>query len=867
MLRYGTLLMVLGTLNAAAQNVGDPRLHILDNGLRVITVENHSSPLVSAVWTAHVGDSAEPPDFAGNSHYLEHLLLFRGTEKYPKNEIGEWAASRGGYFNGYTWYDYTAFVLMTATDDLDGILERHEQMMFHGAFSGQDFETEKHAVFEELRSGLDTPYGYIWRAASYHMYPAETFYSRSTIGTIDTVQAASVEGVRQYYKRYYVPNNMTLAVVGDFDTDELLQKIGARFAAYPAADVPGSIYAPLSMQAGVNVVAQERDLGKAYFLLAVEGPRANSPEWFPYLVLSEYLGGGKTSLLYDKLITELALLDDVDVEAWPRRYPKGWQGMSGETESGEVIAAVNAMWQAIGGVRRSGIAGDELDFARQRLLKQHLQQLDDINAVAESLAIADAHGDYRLFADFAERIGAVTAADVQAVARKYLTPSEFFLMAIFPPGEMPKNFAADIRGNAARLGRAEASVTSVSLASGVTLLHENQPGAPLESYTAAIRAGSRDGAVAALAEAVAKMLVRETGRYAKNELQNLLDESGFILDAWTASDATYISLQAPTGNSEAALALLVEVLSNPAFTADEWAATRLEMLADLAGSLDQPRAVAADLLTKTAFAGTPYGRSIADATSALAGMSAQQLRKFWAQHYKAEAIALAYSGAASQALLADGLAPLAKLKGRAATRAAFDVAAIDGVVHVAEAMPGKTQNNLYMAWHAPELGSDEWILWQLAEKAIGGDLAGRLWKLRQDEGLAYSVWAFADARVEQPLTMVYMATAGEQRAAALAAIDREIRALQTGLRQDELERVKVSYLANLNRLDRTVARRSQRHAQWWVEGFDSGRRQHLTEVVNAATLEAVNAVIRSVLDPEHYVFVEAGSVLAPIPAE
>ncbi|MGB5346595.1 MAG: pitrilysin family protein, partial [Woeseia sp.] len=421
MLRYGTLLMVLGTLNAAAQNVGDPRLHILDNGLRVITVENHSSPLLSAVWTAHVGDSAEPPDFAGNSHYLEHLLLFRGTEKYPKNEIGEWAASRGGYFNGYTWYDYTAFVLMTATDDLDGILERHEQMMFHGAFSGQDFETEKHAVFEELRSGLDTPYGYIWRAASYHMYPAETFYSRSTIGTIDTVQAASVEGVRQYYKRYYVPNNMTLAVVGDFDTDELLQKIGARFAAYPAADVPDSIYAPLSMQAGVNVVAEERDLGKAYFLLAVEGPRANSPEWFPYLVLSEYLGGGKTSLLYDKLITELALLDDVDVEAWPRRYPKGWQGMSGETESGEVVAAVNAMWQAIGGVRRSGIAGDELDFARQRLLKQHLQQLDDINAVAESLAIADAHGDYRLFADFAERIGAVTAADVQAVARKYLT--------------------------------------------------------------------------------------------------------------------------------------------------------------------------------------------------------------------------------------------------------------------------------------------------------------------------------------------------------------------------------------------------------------------------------------------------------------
>ena len=96
MRKLAILLAGFVALNASAQNIGDPRLHVLENGLRVITVEDHSAPLVSAVWTAHVGDSAEPPDFAGNSHYLEHLLLFRGTEKFPKNEIGEWAAGRGG---------------------------------------------------------------------------------------------------------------------------------------------------------------------------------------------------------------------------------------------------------------------------------------------------------------------------------------------------------------------------------------------------------------------------------------------------------------------------------------------------------------------------------------------------------------------------------------------------------------------------------------------------------------------------------------------------------------------------------------------------------------------------------------------------
>ena len=854
-------------LGVSAQNISDPRLHVLENGLRVITVENHGAPLVSAVWTAHVGDSAEPPDFAGNSHYLEHLLLFRGTDRYPKNEIGEWAAGRGGYFNGYTWYDYTAFVLMASSNDLNGILDRHEQMMFHGAFSGQDFETEKKAVFEELRSGLDTPYGYIWRASPYHMYPEDTFYSRSTIGTIETVQAATVERVRQYYKDYYVPNNMTLVVVGDFDTDDLLRKIRQQFGVYRAGDVPASIYAPVAMKSGVNVLAEERDLGKAYFLVAVEGPRANSPEWFPYLLLSEYLGGGKTSVLYSKLVTELELLDEVDVEAWPRRFAKGWQGISGETDPGEAIAAIDAIWQAIEGVKQTGVPDDELDFTRQRLLKQHWQELDDINEVAESLAIADAHGDYRLFSDFEKRLDAVTAADVQAVARKYLTPSDFFLMSVFPPSEIPENFAADIQANAESLGRGHGSVASLELPSGITLLHEGKQAASMESYTAAIRAGGRDGAVAGLAEAVANMLVRETGQYSKNELQNLLDENGFTLTATTTGDATYISLQAPAGNSQAAMELLVDVLASPAFSKTEWDDTRSEMQAALESAEDEPNSVAADLLLQTAYTGTTYGRSNADKLAALADMSAKDLRDFWADQYKTEFMAVAYTGAASSSQLQSGLAPLANLKGKAPVRASIKIAPIDGVVHAAQAMPGKTQDILYVAWHAPEIGSEEWIHWQLAEKAIGGDLAGRLWKLRQDEGLAYSVWIFGLTTTGQPLTMVYMATAGEKRDAALAAIHREIGIVQSGLTREELDRVRVSYLANMNRLDRTAVQRSQRHAEWWINGFDANRREELTAVVNATTLDDVNRVIRNVLDPENSVFVEAGATAAPTSSE
>lgn len=851
---------VLLCLPVAAQDVSAPRLHVLDNGMRIITVEDRSNPIVSAVWTAHVGDSAEPPDFTGNSHFLEHLLLFRGTEKYPQNQIGEWAASRGGYFNGYTWYDYTAFVLMTAAGDLDGILDRHEQMMFHGAFSGQDFETEKSAVFEELRSGQDTPYGYLWRAASYNMYPEETYYSRSTIGTIEAVQAATVERVREYYEDYYVPNNMTLAVVGDFNTEDLLLKIEKRFGAYPAGDVENVPYDVVPMNSGINLVTEEREVGKAYFLAAFEGPDASSPEWFPYLLLTEYLAGGNTSVLYTELVSDSQLLDDLYMSAFPRRFAKGWQGISAETEPGEVVPAVNALWEQLVAAGQNGISDTDLQLTRQRLLKQHWQQLDDVNVVAEQLAIADAHGDYGLFADFETRLAAVTAADVQAVARKYLTQDRFFLMSLFPPGEIPPDYETDVRANAGRLAAAGSAVQQLVLPSGVTLLHELKQGAAMESYTAAIHAGARHGKAAGLAEAVADMLVRETGQYSKIELQNYLDENGFSLDAITTLDASFITLQAPRGSADEAMALLVEVLANPRFSTEEWTNQQSEMLAQLDSALDQPRVVVDELTKATVYAGTDYGRSVADEQAALPGLTVADLKAFHDRFYKSGAIGVAYTGSVSAVAVSEGLAPLAGLKGRAPSIATIAIPPIDGVTHAAQAMPGKQQTNLNVVWLAPAIRSDDFILWQLATRAIGGDLAGRLWKLRQDEGLAYSVWLFNQPNAEQPITMVYMATAAEKRTDAVAAIHREVDRVQAGLTQEELDRVKVSFMANLNRLDRTSARRSLRHAGWWVAGFDANHREHLNDVIARASLADVNRVVQEVLQPGNYMFVEAGAV-------
>ncbi len=845
---------------AFAQDVGAPRLHVLDNGLRVLVVEDRTSPLVTVTWSAHVGDSSEPLDFAGNSHYLEHLLLFRGTDKYPGNQIGEWTAGRGGYLNGHTWYDYTAFEIMCAPADLEEALDRHEQMMFHGAFSGEDFETEKKAVFEELRSGLDRPYGYLWQTAPYHMYPGETFYSRSTIGTIEAVQAATVQRVRDYYRDYYVPNNMTLCIVGDVDTEAVLERVRARFSKHEPGDVPDALYEPLAMKPGITVVTEERDIGKAYFLLGLEGPDAASPDYFPFDVLAACLADGNTSLLREELVTNRELLDDVYVSAMPRRYPRGWQAITGEGEPQEAAAAVEELWKLLGRAAAGEFTDEDVELARGRLLSGYGVMCDDQLQVGMRLVESDAHGDYRLFSEYEDRLNRVTRADVRAVARKYLTADRFCLMAIFPTGQTPPDFAAEVRAGAERAQAVSGGVVSRALDSGATLLHEARPGAAVESFTLAVHAGDRDGDTAGVAEAVAEMMVRRTKERDKAALQEYLDRNGLRLNSWTTADAAFFSVQMPAGSTSKGAELLVEVLTQPDFAQEEWSAVREEMIASIDGAMDQPRSVAVDALTATVFAGTPYGRSFADVRQGLSGAAPGDLRDFWADRYRAGSMGIAYCGDAPVDAVADALSGLGTRKGRAPERSSIHPAAPSDVVRAARPLPGKTQANVYVAWPAPALDSDDAILWAIAEKAIGGDLAGRLWKLRQDEGLAYSVWLSGTSRRDHALTHVYIATAEAKREAALQAIDREVRRALDGLTADELDRVKVSYLANLNRLDRTASRRSGRLAQWWALGLEADRRTRLERVIATATLDDVNRVVRSVLDPEAYWFAEAGAV-------
>src|SRR5215813_5462540 len=188
------------------------RKTVLNNGLTILTKELHTSPIVTTMIWYRVGSRNEEMGQTGKSHFLEHML-FKGTERFQKGQIDLLTLKNGGGNNAFTSHDFTAYYFNFASDRWKVALEIEADRMVNCAFDREEFEAEKKVVIEELKTGLDSPWGLLLQeaeASAYKIHP----YRNPIVGWLQDVERATVESQQAYYRRYYHPNNATVVIVG-----------------------------------------------------------------------------------------------------------------------------------------------------------------------------------------------------------------------------------------------------------------------------------------------------------------------------------------------------------------------------------------------------------------------------------------------------------------------------------------------------------------------------------------------------------------------------------------------------------------------------------------------------------------------------
>src|SRR3954464_12140993 len=210
----------------------DVQRTVLSNGLVVLTKEVHTSPIVTSMIWYRVGSRNEELGHTGKSHFLEHML-FKGTDRFKKGQIDLLTLKNGGGNNAFTSHDFTAYYFNFASDRWQVALDIEADRMVNCTFDPEEFEAEKKVVIEELKGGLDSPWGLLMQevnAAAYKVHP----YRNPIIGWLNDVERATAEEQQAYYQKNYQPNNAILSIAGDFDTDRVLDEVVRQFGGIPA---------------------------------------------------------------------------------------------------------------------------------------------------------------------------------------------------------------------------------------------------------------------------------------------------------------------------------------------------------------------------------------------------------------------------------------------------------------------------------------------------------------------------------------------------------------------------------------------------------------------------------------------------------
>src|SRR5436309_142009 len=211
----------------------------LDNGLKVLIQEEHTAPLASVWCWYKVGSKDERPGLTGVSHWVEHMN-FRGSTNIPRDQVKGIIEQFGGTWNGYTWIDQTAYYETAATSAFDRMVFIEAERMARCLYHPDDCESERTVIISELQGGENDPEQLLDQEITATAFKAHP-YGHPTIGWLSDLQSMTREDLYGYYRRYYVPNNATLVIVGDVDADEALRRVEHHFGRIAPGDLPSRV--------------------------------------------------------------------------------------------------------------------------------------------------------------------------------------------------------------------------------------------------------------------------------------------------------------------------------------------------------------------------------------------------------------------------------------------------------------------------------------------------------------------------------------------------------------------------------------------------------------------------------------------------
>jgi zinc protease len=793
---------------------GVDQYRLKSNGMTILLVPEHSSPVITFMVVYHVGSRNEAPGNTGSAHLLEHMIFNKSTENFGRakghktfQEVLFEAGADYASTNMTTWYDRMNGYSTLPSDKLELAMKIEADRLGRGLILDSERQSEMSVVRNEYEIGENDPWQALWKATVASAIQAHP-YHWSTIGYRSDIEGVTTEKLREHYKNFFWPDNAEAVLVGDFDTEKALAMFDREFGGFKKSDRPiPQVITVEPPQEGERRTLVQRPATVGMVMIGYMRPGALHPDFIPLEVLNSILADGVNSRLYRALV-EKQLATQVQANNWTLKDPYPLL-IDATLAAGKAHQDVeNAIKAAVAEVVANGVTDEEVKRAQQQIEVAIVRSRDGTYNYASQLGESIASTNWKWFLTYVDNIKAVTAADVKRVAAAYLVPDKatvgWFVptaakTASSPSGATGSQPVAAVASTESRRAESPAVQKSTKTPARTFAQRTTRRVLPnglivdiLENHsvpTVAIRALAFAGDSAAPAgkpavpALTAKMLARGTTSRSKEQIGQLLDNVGATRSYTTTLTDSLISANGMARDLPLLLEVLSDELKNPAFTAEELGKAKKELENDFLRNDDNTSNRALERLSQLVYRDNhPYrGVGRAKLVESATAATVDDLRAFHRARYSGAGLILAIVGdidtAKTLALVEKHLGTLPKGERISYAQIARTTPG-DKAVREAITMRGKANMNIVLGTASGLRRSDaDYEAALIANAALGqNSLSSRIGRrVRDTEGLSYALGSrLANSDLVDGLWWVNVNVAPQNVAKALQSTREEI---------------------------------------------------------------------------------------------
>ncbi len=798
----------------------------LKNGLKVLLLESHKSPVVSVQMWVRTGSADERKGEEGISHFIEHLV-FKGTRKFGVGEIAATVEGSGGELNAYTSFDQTVFYVTISKEFVDQGLEVVSEMMGHPLFDEAEINNEREVVIEEIKRGQDSPHrraSQLLFSTAYTKHP----YGRPVIGFEKIIRKVSPHLIKKYFADRYSPKNMFLVISGDFSSPEMKKKVEQYFSDFNSTPVRKVKRPKETIQTKPRVEVEKSDFKETQMYFSWKVPNIKHKDIPALDVLAFILGQGDSSRLVKALRIEKALATSVGASNFTPQ-DEGLFTVFISMDPKNLAEAISEMKKSLVQFLHDGPTAEEMQKAVNCFASEQVYSIETVDGIARKAGSLEFYmGDPNYFTQYLKEIGNLRSEHILKVARKYLDPKKMNVSALtnidlkkmkteaqnliktysqeFKVAKKPaikqkaKNKTLKIKtGSSTALPTME----KIVLPTGMKVLLRHQKDAPTFSLKMAFLGGLRGEPLGkdGMTELLSRTWPTGSKNYSEDEINEQIDKMAAGISAFGGRNTIGLTMEGLSSFQNELSEIFFDTLRNPIWDPDILEREKTVQIQQIKSRNDNPAQVCINQFTKNMFEGHVYGRDGLGTEESVGAVSSQDIKEFFKKMMSGGSAIVCLVGDFDQEMWLEKIKDFSK----SLPSKPMDITSPRPVEISQDAQffsqLEKEQTHIVLGYRGLTLKSEERYALHVIQSILAGQGGRLFFELRDKNSLAYSVSPVRMEGIDTGYFGAYIGCSPEKTGKAISMLKAEFEKLcDTKVSRAELERAQ-RYLIGRHDID------------------------------------------------------------------